>query len=321
MKCKYKKFLKAAYINYEEDYCGNGSGTFTKPTITTPVIVITGATAIIACAVNGATIYYTLDGSTPTSNSTKYTGTITLTQSCVIKAIAVKPGMSDSAVATESYVRYLTTWRLAGNSEVHGNEIWSCGEYNATDGKYHILIQPLRSSIVDITLKEPLRMTNNVVDNIEFVDGVGTVTRNFASCNLGDFTWVRKGTNSSGLYRYSTPSNVELLPNCKVVDNLGIALCPKYSVIIPNSTYTRNEGIGYYNSNNLANGQIFIYDSNVNTLSADDFKDYIQNVELIYQIAPITEIIQVPQIEKADSYTCIISQSAKAVEWSSFETE
>ena len=27
MKCKYKKFLKAAYINYDEDYCGSGSGT------------------------------------------------------------------------------------------------------------------------------------------------------------------------------------------------------------------------------------------------------------------------------------------------------
>lgn len=119
MKCKYKKFLKAAYINYEEDYCGHRSGAFTNPTVTTPIIVITGTTAIIACAISGATIYYTLDGSTPTSSSTQYTGTITLTQSCTIKAIAVKPGMSDSAVASESYVHYLTQWKIVGNSEVH----------------------------------------------------------------------------------------------------------------------------------------------------------------------------------------------------------
>lgn len=106
MKYKYKKFLKAAYINYDEDYCGCGSGTFTRPTVTTPIIVITDTTATIACAVSGATIYYTLDGSTPTSSSTEYTGTITLTHSCTIKAIAVKPGMTDSEVASESYVHY-----------------------------------------------------------------------------------------------------------------------------------------------------------------------------------------------------------------------
>ena len=216
---------------------------------------------------------------------------------------------------------FLTQWKIVGNSEVHGNEIWSCGEYSAVDGKYHILVQPLGGSIADIALTEPLRKTNNIADSIEFADGVGTLTRNFASCNLGDFTWIRKATNASSSYRYSTPSNVELLPNCKVVDNLGIALCPKYSVIVPSSTYTRNEGIGYYNSNNLANGQIFIYDSNADTLSADDFKDYLQNVELIYQITPITETIQAPQIQEADSYSMVISQGSKAVSWSSFETE
>lgn len=70
MKCKYKKFLKAAYINYDEDYCSYGSGTFTKPAVTTPIIVVMGTTAIIACAISGVTIYYTLDGSTPTSSST-----------------------------------------------------------------------------------------------------------------------------------------------------------------------------------------------------------------------------------------------------------
>lgn len=119
MKCKYKKFLKAAYIDYGEDYCGHGSGTFTKPAVTTPIIVFIGATVTIACAISGATIYYTLDGSTPTSSSTQYTGAITLTQSCTIKAIAVKPGMSDSQVASENYIHYLTTWRLVGNSSIH----------------------------------------------------------------------------------------------------------------------------------------------------------------------------------------------------------
>lgn len=194
MKSKYKKFLKAAYIDYEEDYCGSGSGTFIIPTVTTPIIVITdntavfkADTAIIACATSGATIYYTLDGSTPTRSSTEYTGTITLTQSCTIKAIAVKQGMSDSEVASESYVHYLTAWKIVGNSEVHGNEIWSCGEYNATDGKYHILVKPEGGSIADIALTEPLRKVNNVADSIEFpsgTEGKALVTRNLKQINM-----------------------------------------------------------------------------------------------------------------------------------------
>lgn len=74
------------------------------PVVATPVITITDLyTATIACATDGATIYYTLDGSTPTSSSTVYSGAITLTQSCTIKAIAVKSGMTDSEVASESY--------------------------------------------------------------------------------------------------------------------------------------------------------------------------------------------------------------------------
>lgn len=57
----------------------------------------------ISCATEGATIYYTTDGSTPTSASTQYTGAITLTATTTIKAIAVKSGWNDSEVATATY--------------------------------------------------------------------------------------------------------------------------------------------------------------------------------------------------------------------------
>jgi hypothetical protein len=36
---------------------------------------------------------------------------------------------------------------------------------------------------------------------------------------------------------------------------------------------------------------------------------------------PTTELVDAPQIEEAESYTCVISQGAKAVEWSSFLTD
>lgn len=73
------------------------------PVVETPVITITDTTATITCVTDGVTIYYTLDGSTPTSESTTYSSAITLTQSCTIKAIAVKSGMTDSEVASRDY--------------------------------------------------------------------------------------------------------------------------------------------------------------------------------------------------------------------------
>jgi hypothetical protein len=53
---------------------------------------------------SGATIYYTTNGSTPTTGSSVYSSPISLTEAITIKAFATESGYTASSVATASYV-------------------------------------------------------------------------------------------------------------------------------------------------------------------------------------------------------------------------
>ena len=90
------------------------SSTQTAPklTVAAPVFKSDGTTSFrgtqtveISCATPGASIYYTTDGTTPTSTGTIYSGAISLTSTTTIKAIAVKADMNDSAVAAATFTR------------------------------------------------------------------------------------------------------------------------------------------------------------------------------------------------------------------------
>ena len=74
-----------------------------KPVIsgTTP---FESSTEVTIAAAEGATIYYTNDGSTPTSGSTEYTEALTLEATTTIKAIAVKGGIT-SDVASKTFTK------------------------------------------------------------------------------------------------------------------------------------------------------------------------------------------------------------------------
>ena len=53
----------------------------------------------------GDIVYYTLDGTDPTRNSTKYTGPFQITSTCTVKAIATHAGCFDSVVASKTFTK------------------------------------------------------------------------------------------------------------------------------------------------------------------------------------------------------------------------
>lgn len=57
----------------------------------------------IASPTSGATVYYTLDGTTPSVTSTEYTAPVSISTNTTIKAIAVKTGLDNSSVSEGVY--------------------------------------------------------------------------------------------------------------------------------------------------------------------------------------------------------------------------
>jgi hypothetical protein len=57
----------------------------------------------ISDATTGAAIYYTTNGTTPTTSATRYTGVILVSSTETIKSIAIAAGYSQSAVTTAAY--------------------------------------------------------------------------------------------------------------------------------------------------------------------------------------------------------------------------
>jgi hypothetical protein len=93
---------------------GVSSGTYNiaYTTVSTPVITPVAGTyasdqsVTVQTATAGATVYYTTDGSTPTTSSAVYGGAIPVAgngTSMTIKAIAVKAGLTTSTAASASY--------------------------------------------------------------------------------------------------------------------------------------------------------------------------------------------------------------------------
>lgn len=86
---------------------------FTIPIVFTPAATPTfsppagsyasAQTVSISSATGGATIFYTTDGSTPTTASTVYSGPIAVNASQTVKAIATASGFIQSAVGSAVY--------------------------------------------------------------------------------------------------------------------------------------------------------------------------------------------------------------------------
>jgi len=111
------------------------------PASPTPTAFSVGQQTVVTltCATEGATIYYTTDGSDPTTSSTAYSAPFTVTDGTTVKARACKTGWRDSLIyiATFTYVPPATLthrWSFNGTTDA---QCLADSVGNATATKYY----------------------------------------------------------------------------------------------------------------------------------------------------------------------------------------
>lgn len=103
---------KAFKDQYEASATATATYTVTElEIVATPTITPNGGEfeesqeVTLACETADANIYYTLNGDEPTTESTLYENAFTLSETATVKAIAVKEGMNNSAVAEATFTK------------------------------------------------------------------------------------------------------------------------------------------------------------------------------------------------------------------------
>ena len=138
--CSSEADNNAALIGILNSSKGN-SGTPVKETVATPAFSVasgavnSGTSVTITCSTEGAKIYYTKDGTAPTASSTEYKAAISVTAAVTLKAIALKSGMNNSAVASVSYT--ISSVNIPeGFVKVKGGTVTGDTKYASSDNDY-----------------------------------------------------------------------------------------------------------------------------------------------------------------------------------------
>lgn len=99
----------------------------------------------LATTTDGATIYYTTDGTTPTTSSSAYSTALNFTETTTVKAIAAKEGANNSAVASATYTKMVAVhgYTVDFESDLAAYVNWDFSniavstEISAHDGTYY----------------------------------------------------------------------------------------------------------------------------------------------------------------------------------------
>lgn len=156
----------------------------------------------LTCKTPGAVIYYTTNGSTPTTSSKKYTGLIKITGKTTIKAIAVS-GSTKSAVMTKTVKVATLVGDVTGDGKINNNDYTRLKKY--LDGETSYICKDNADTSGDGTIKNKDLSLLAKYLNEEITSFPNSSSSSSSSQSTGSVT-----TPSSSVYRVDNGKKVAL---------------------------------------------------------------------------------------------------------------
>lgn len=203
------------------------TATYTINTVLpTPAFSVAGGTytssqtVSISDSVAGTTIYYTTNGTTPTTSSSVYSGAITISSTATLKALAVKSGYTNSAVASATYTinpvlptpafsvaagTYTAAQTVSISDATSGTTI-----YYTTNGTTPTTSSSVYSGAISISSTTTLQAiaVKSGYTNSTVAAATYTISTTTTSTNLPNYANGFSATNLNLVYRAGLSSNV-----------------------------------------------------------------------------------------------------------------
>lgn len=207
----------------------------------------------ISCPTEGVSIYYTTDGTEPTTSSTLYNGAFTLAEECTVKAIATKEGMSESLVVEATFTFLSENTKVAtfnftdpasltpaqvapeAGSGVVVDDIeftkdvitLVCEKDTAASTSCRLYLSTSAGALVDLRTYKPSTITisaNNA--NIVGIEFTGNKADNtYLSVDKGTFegkNWSSTAATSSVVFTTTATTNIQTITVTYEVDADGV---------------------------------------------------------------------------------------------------
>jgi len=195
---------------------------------------------------SGAKIYYTKDGTTPTASSLLYSAIVDITDSCTIKAFAVKQGYDNSAVSsvvvavksmaatpTISVAPAVTMGKIVTITPAAGTTVYytlNGGTPKETSTLYSVPFNVIRPCVVKAIAVQTGKLTSAVAEENVTIDGYVNRAKTLVWANFNTqpaiWSWANTDTTTatSGdviakyAYTIATEADPTLTPTLKTVN-------------------------------------------------------------------------------------------------------